>query len=354
MSTLGTLLSLVGATLLVSTSALAQFSGNGRDDRSLPREGACFYQDAHFQGASFCVETGQDLESLPWSTNDRVSSIRLIGDAEVMVYQDYRYAGIARRFTHDVQDLASVGFNDQISSVQTRSLASAGTTGQSWGLGTGTASLPQNGACFYESSYYQGPSFCVEAGANPVDVPAEANDRISSVRILGSASVTVYDQLRSSGDSRYFTTSVQDLQSEGFGDRISSVEVRGDSYGGGLSSQGAGYNEPDAIVRRAYQDILGREPDSEGLRTYRSYIIDNGWTEQQVRDALRKSAEYAQRGQMTPARAQDVVRRAYLAVFNREPDPASRAYVDHVLRDGWSQQDVERALRNSAEYRNRR
>jgi hypothetical protein len=57
---------------------------------------------------------------------------------------------------------------------------------------------------------------------------------------------------------------------------------------------------------------------------------------------------------MTPARAQDVVRRAYLAVFNREPDPASRAYVDHVLRDGWSQQDVERALRNSAEYRNRR
>jgi hypothetical protein len=48
------------------------------------------------------------------------------------------------------------------------------------------------------------------------------------------------------------------------------------------------------------------------------------------------------------------VRRAYLDVLKREPDPASRPFVDRVLRDHWTQQDVERELRNSAEFRNKR
>jgi len=34
-------------------------------------------------------------------------------------------------------------------------------------------------------------------------------------------------------------------------------------------------------------------------------------------------------------------------------DPASRGYVDKVMRDHWTQQDVERELRKSAEYRNK-
>ena len=51
-------------------------------------------------------------------------------------------------------------------------------------------------------------------------------------------------------------------------------------------------------------------------------------------------------------RAEDVVRRAYLEVLRREPDAAgSRAYVDRVVRDNWSQNDVERELRRSPEYR---
>ncbi len=49
----------------------------------------------------------------------------------------------------------------------------------------------------------------------------------------------------------------------------------------------------DRIIRNAYQDVLGRAPDAEGLRTYRRNMIDDGWTERQVRDALRKSQEHA-------------------------------------------------------------
>ena len=109
-------------------------------------------------------------------------------------------------------------------------------------------------------------------------------------------------------------------------------------------------DDADRIVRRAYQDILEREPDEAGLRQYRSRIIDDGWSEARVRDALRKSPEYRQKNTMTRQRAQDIVRRAYLSVLKREPDAGSRGYVDRVLRDKWTQSDVERELRKSPEY----
>jgi hypothetical protein len=47
------------------------------------------------------------------------------------------------------------------------------------------------------------------------------------------------------------------------------------------------------------------------------------------------------------------VRRAYLAVLQREPDQGSQGFVDRILRDHWTQEDVERDLRQSDEYRNR-
>src|SRR5712692_1065443 len=75
------------------------------------------------------------------------------------------------------------------------------------------------------------------------------------------------------------------------------------------------HEDADRIVRRAYQDILDREPDEAGLRQYRSRIIDDGWSEAQVRDALRKSPEYRQKSTMTRQKAQEIVRRAYLSIL---------------------------------------
>lgn len=110
----------------------------------------------------------------------------------------------------------------------------------------------------------------------------------------------------------------------------------------------------DRIVRRAYQDLLGREPDASGLASYRNQIIHHGWDEHDVRDALMKSPEYRQKNAMTADRAREIVRRAYLSVLGREPDTASEGYVQRVLRDHWSERDVARELRNSEEYRRRR
>ena len=111
----------------------------------------------------------------------------------------------------------------------------------------------------------------------------------------------------------------------------------------------------DRIINRAYQDILGRAPDASGLSSYRNQITNHGWDEHDVRDALMNSPEYRQKGSgaMTQDRAREIVRRAYLSVLGREPDPASEPFVQRVLRDHWTEREVARELRNSDEYRNR-
>ena len=109
----------------------------------------------------------------------------------------------------------------------------------------------------------------------------------------------------------------------------------------------------DKIIRRAYEDVLGREPDPNGYASYRSKVMDQGWDEHDVREALKRSPEYRQKSQITPQQAQEIVRRAYLSTLGRQPDAGSRGYVDRVLRDHWSEQDVARELRNSDEYRSK-
>ena len=47
-----------------------------------------------------------------------------------------------------------------------------------------------------------------------------------------------------------------------------------------------------------------------------------------------------------------MVRRAYRSVLNREVDASGLAhYTSKVLYDGWNEDDVARALRDSDEYR---
>ena len=109
----------------------------------------------------------------------------------------------------------------------------------------------------------------------------------------------------------------------------------------------------DKIIRRAYEDVLGREPDGNGLASYRSKVMDQGWDEHDVREALKRSPEYRQKSQISRPQAEAIVRRAYLSTLGREPDSGSGGYVNRILKDHWSEQDVARELRNSDEYRNK-
>ena len=109
----------------------------------------------------------------------------------------------------------------------------------------------------------------------------------------------------------------------------------------------------EKIVRRAYEDVLGREPDSKGMTSYRAKVMNQEWTERDVRKALQKSSEYRKKGQVSQEEAEEIVRRAYESVLEREPDAGSRSFVDKVLRERWTEKDVARELKKSAEYRDK-
>ena len=111
--------------------------------------------------------------------------------------------------------------------------------------------------------------------------------------------------------------------------------------------------DPDQVVRRAYLDILGREPDAAGLRTYREQIIREGWSERDLREELRRSPEY--RGERRTTSADRIIRRAYQDILKREPDPDGlNTYRRAILEDGWEEHDVRQALRWSEERREMR
>ena len=76
-------------------------------------------------------------------------------------------------------------------------------------------------------------------------------------------------------------------------------------YGQSVARRYGGANQWQAeqMVRQAYRDILGREPDPSGMQEYTSEILYRGWSDADVRRALLDSPEYAQRGGEWRARA---------------------------------------------------
>jgi hypothetical protein len=207
----------------------------------------------------------------------------------------------------------------------------------------GQGPVPSSGACFYHDAEYRGRYVCVASGERLASLPDGLRNEVSSIRLFGEAEVKVYEHQNFDGRFEQFTADVPNLESRRWNDEVSAVEV----WRKGSRS------DPEVIVRRAYQDLLEREPDPPGMMQYRRSIVEDGWTEQQVRDDIRKSPEYKIKNTMTYPKAQEVVRRAYLAVLEREPDPGAKGFVDKVMYDKWTQQDVERELRKSDEYRNR-
>jgi hypothetical protein len=166
----------------------------------------------------------------------------------------------------------------------------------------GRPRVPRSGACFYRDPNFRGEYFCADIGDDISSMPSGMNDEISSIRTFGNAEVEVFQDTRYRGRSERFGASVQNLKQDGWNDKLSSIR----------------------ITRRG-----GRDRNSD------------------QRDNDRNSG-------MARSRAEDIVRRAYQTVLRREPDPASSGFVERVIRDGWTQADVERELRKSEEYRRKR
>ena len=115
------------------------------------------------------------------------------------------------------------------------------------------------------------------------------------------------------------------------------------------SSRRERQSETANIVRKAYLDILDREADSQGLYQYVGIVEDRGWTEDRLRKELRRSSEY--RNVTIPKQ----ITKAYREVLGREPDSAGKSfYTRQMINQGWTQSRVRDALHRSPEFAQRK
>jgi hypothetical protein len=112
---------------------------------------------------------------------------------------------------------------------------------------------------------------------------------------------------------------------------------------GPISALAASLSEANTIVRNAYNDLLGRDPDPDGLKTFRDHILNDGWSKEDVRKAIKQSPEYSLR------QAEMVVRRAFRDALDRDPTSSDmRKYKPLVENQGWTEDDIKRDLRHSS------
>jgi Beta/Gamma crystallin len=209
---------------VVSVDRLSAVGGQKRwGSEPMPRAGLCFFQDTTFNGQYFCVGAGEDLAQLPPGMNDKISSLRIVGNVEVMVFKDVRFRGPSARFSTDVGDLRREGWNDQISSLRVTNVSVAWDRGRSpsWGR----EAMPREGACFYRDTEFRGNYFCVPRGASYAMVPPGFNDQISSIRVLRAGGVLIFEDRDFGGRNVRVTSDVSDLRRGAWNDKISSIRV---------------------------------------------------------------------------------------------------------------------------------
>jgi hypothetical protein len=234
-----TLTGVIGVFCLFSAASATAQPRWGRERQ--PQTGACFYEDAGFGGRYFCVRQGERIQSLPAGLGDRISSVRILGPAEVTVFRDTDMRGRSGRFISNVTDLKREGWNDQISSVEVsnardyRDYGGDRNRGRArdrdrggwrsdrapvWGR---TEAMPREGACFYEDANYRGMYFCVPRGATYTALPRGFNDRISSVRVFG-ADVRIFQDQNFRGRSSDIRSDTPNLRGN-WRDKVSSIRV---------------------------------------------------------------------------------------------------------------------------------
>jgi len=92
------------------------------------------------------------------------------------------------------------------------------------GIWWGGSGRPSNGACFYTDANFGGERFCLNSNERTTSVGGHYNDRISSIRVMGRARVTVYRHNNYGGSSRTYSSDAAHLGD--FNDEITSIEVR--------------------------------------------------------------------------------------------------------------------------------
>ena len=241
-----TFLTLMALSLVQILSPRLEAQSQSRNRGNQPQDGVCFYTDENYKGENFCVSSNESLRNIGDRYNDRISSIRIFGRAEVIVYDDESFNGSRQTVSRNMPKLDA--WSDRITSIQVTSGRQSGGQygGQSQGQyeGWGSGNKPSDGVCFYRDENYRGENFCVSSNESVRNIGDRYNDSISSIRVFGRAEVTVYDNESFNGSRQTISRDVPNLGA--WSDRITSFQVTsgrqsGGQYGGQSQGQYEGW-----------------------------------------------------------------------------------------------------------------
>lgn len=287
--------------------------------------------------------------------NDRISSVEIEGPWTVVLHADARFRGDALRLDESVSNLADLpgpsrrgNWNDLVSSA---AVGRDPERRRPWRGGTGRGPVRGPRVELYSDSNYRGSRLVLVPGdriENLADAGFDddepANDRISSIRIFGDAAIVAHVDggfrgaaLRVAGDLPNLAYRSDGLPNGNWNDRISAVAV--------ITAPDP---DPAALVTRVYAELFGAPPDASTLDEYVALVESRGLGEAGLRTELRRTRAYRERD------AAEAVRRAYRELLRRDPDESGLAtYTRLMVDEGWSEARVREALRRSDEFRQR-
>lgn len=298
-----------------------------------------FYTEPNFRGEALTIEAGANVPDLSRMTRPSqkpwiyaISSVKVEGDAKAIVYSAPSFQGERLQITGNIADLYG----------ETRG------SGATWDRAI--ASVSVSGSRSFEGpspppvAYYESPpgSVVVVPRGPPPPPPHVINPpRRVDIRAVDSAIHRAYREvLNRPPDPEGLRLYRHRIINEGWSEGQMIAQLQ-------RSGEARGTNADEAIVR-AYREVLGRDPDPNGLAHYRAKWRD-GWTQGQIRDDLRRSAEGRNN------HIHNAITRAYREILGREPDPAGYANYERLMRDrGYTERDVRAALMSGDEYRQRR
>lgn len=319
-----------------------------------------FFTEPNYRGEALKVEAGAAVENLdrllrpsqrPWTAS--ISSVRVDGTARATVYSAAGFAGEQLEVSQSIPDLYAA---PRSGGTWDRAIASLRVTGPASSAAVAPptsapppvpAPAPSHPALPPPGASSEGPPTTVVVVPPPARPPPPPKvvvrqpprprlDRRTAEMLVERAYREVLDRPADPDGLRRYRDR---LMYEGWTERQVIEQLQRSAEARSIKA--------DEAISKIYREVLGRDPDPNGLAHYRAKWRQ-GWTQGQIREDLRRSHESRDR------RIQEVITRAYREVLGREPDPEGFANYARLMRErGYTERDIRRALMGGEEYRQR-
>jgi hypothetical protein len=215
------------AVLLIACFTMVNFNVS-----AAPAEGVYLYEHSNYEGK--CIKLTSDVSNLvDYDFNDKISSIRIIGNYSVTVYEHIKYEGWSKTYDENVRYVGD-RVNDRISSIIIRRNPRPGPQHgpkperhrryqpePAYHPKHGPGQAP--GVYLYERTNYGGRWIKLDYNVGRLG-RYDFNDKTASLRIIGRYKVTVYQDDNYRGWAYTYYNDIPNLGRRSY--QISSIRIQ--------------------------------------------------------------------------------------------------------------------------------